>query len=107
MPSSQAFDITFDEQIYEHLGAIDSKYDAFIQDTLEQQLRYEPNTGTRNRKQLRLPAPFGATWELRCGPNNRFRIYYDVNVEEQIVVVLAVGVKVGNVLRIGKEEYVT
>ena len=26
------------------------------------------------------PAPFDASWELRCGPKNRFRVFYDVDL---------------------------
>jgi len=42
-----------------------------------------------------------APWELRVGD---FRVFYDVNSEAGIVVVLAIGWKVHNVLRIGDEE---
>jgi hypothetical protein len=51
------------------------------------------------------PSPFGASWELRCGPHNRFRVFYDVDVTTQEVQVLAVGVKDRNRLLIGGEEY--
>jgi hypothetical protein len=106
MPSPP-FDIIFDEQTCEHLEVLDSKYDAFIRDAIEQQLRHQPDAGTRNRKELRLPAPFGAAWELRCGPGNRLRIFYDVDTAQRVVIVLAIGVKVGNTLWIGGEEYAT
>jgi hypothetical protein len=51
------------------------------------------------------PAPFGATWELRCGPRNRFRVFYEVDSAAHEVQVLAVGVKDRNRLLIGGEEY--
>jgi mRNA-degrading endonuclease RelE of RelBE toxin-antitoxin system len=51
------------------------------------------------------PAPFAATWELRCGPDNRFRIFYDVDFESRIVYVLAIGIKDRNRLFIAGEEY--
>jgi hypothetical protein len=51
------------------------------------------------------PAPFGASWELRCGPDNRFRVFYDVDSTTHEVQVLAVGVKDRNRLLIGGEEY--
>jgi len=60
---------------------------------------------TRNRKPLDQPAPFAASWELRCGPDNRFRVFYDVDRAGQKVHVLAVGVKDRNRLLIGREEY--
>jgi mRNA-degrading endonuclease RelE of RelBE toxin-antitoxin system len=50
------------------------------------------------------PAPFGATWEIRFGPDNRFRVFYDVDQAEHQVLVLAIGVKERNCLRVGGEE---
>ncbi len=47
------------------------------------------------------PASFGATWELRLGPRNTFRIFYDVDHEGKVVSILAIGVKDGNRLYIG------
>ncbi len=49
-------------------------------------------------------AAFGATWELRFGANHRFRVFYEVDSVEQIVEVLAIGVKEGNRLFIGGKE---
>jgi mRNA-degrading endonuclease RelE of RelBE toxin-antitoxin system len=51
------------------------------------------------------PAGFGATWELRFGPKNSFRVFYEVNHEEKIVSVLAIGVKEANRLFIGGQEF--
>jgi len=42
---------------------------------------------------------------LRFGPKNTFRVFYDVNREEKAVSVLAIGVKEGNRLFIGGEEF--
>lgn len=42
-----------------------------------------------------------ATWELRIG---ELRVYYDVEEDpEQVVYILSVGVKEGNLVRIGTE----
>jgi mRNA-degrading endonuclease RelE of RelBE toxin-antitoxin system len=49
--------------------------------------------------------PFGATWELRFGPHNRFRAFYEVDSAEQTVYVLAIGVKERDRLLIGGEEF--
>ncbi len=49
--------------------------------------------------------PFGATWELRFGPKNRFRVFYEIDSETLAVSVLAVGIKEGNRLFIGQEEF--
>lgn len=71
----------------------------------EEQLSHMPATETRNRKPLEQPAALGATWELRFGLKNSFRVFYDVNLEEKIVSVLAIGVKEGNQLFIDGQEF--
>ena len=40
-----------------------------------------------------------------CGPDNRFRVFYDVDAAAQAVQVLAIGVKDRSRLLIGGEEY--
>ena len=73
-----------------------------IRETLEKQLQYEPDVKTRNRKPLKKPLAFHAEWELRFGPAHRFRVFYQVQAEE--VILLALGEKVGNRLFIAGEE---
>ncbi len=51
---------------------------------------------TRNRKPLMQPASFDSTWEIRFGPDYRFRVLYDIDQEEREVHILAIGVKVGH-----------
>ena len=75
-----------------------------IQKALDEQLSYTPEKITRNRKPLDQPAPLSATWELSFEPNNRFRVLYEVEVAEQIVSILAIGIKEGIKLFIGGEE---
>jgi hypothetical protein len=72
---------------------------------IQEQLTHTPTEETRNRKELEQPAPFEATWELRCGPNNRFRVLYDVDSPSWTVSILAIGIKDRNRLFIGEEEY--
>jgi hypothetical protein len=67
-------------------------------------LRFTPEQETRNRKPLERPTNFGATWELRFGANNRFRVFYEADVAEGIVRILAIGEKMGNRLFIGGVE---
>ena len=45
-----------------------------------------------------------ATWEIRFGPQNRFCAYYDVDLEQAIVAILAIGRKHGHRVVIGGEE---
>jgi hypothetical protein len=47
---------------------------------------------------------FMATWEIRFGPQNRFRVYYDVHLDQRLVSILAIGYKRGNRVVIGTEE---
>ena len=89
----------------EHLDHIESKYDSTLQQVIEKQLAHEPLTETRNRKPLLRDTAIGATWEVRCGPNNRFRILYQVDVKERIVLVVAIVTKVGNTLFVGTERF--
>lgn len=69
-----------------------------IASTLTEQLSNEPTIPTRNRKEMR--PNLIAVWELRIGD---FRVYYDVDEEESIVDIRAVGIKEGNQVRIGGE----
>jgi hypothetical protein len=80
------------------------EYHSLIQEKTREQLRFEPGTETRNRKPLQQPAPFGATWEIRFGPDNRFRVLYDINEEDRLVRIMAVGEKQRERLFIGGEE---
>lgn len=59
---------------------------------------------TRNRKPLRGPNVLGAEWELRCGPGNRYRVFYEIDQAARRVSVLAIGLKLRERLRIGNEE---
>jgi len=84
-----------------HLKTIERKYYSLIRTTIENELQFEPDVETRNRKPLRRPVTFEAEWELRFGPDNRFRVFYDINIESHEVYILAIGVKEGNRLFIG------
>lgn len=83
---------------------IERKYHHLIQKAIDEQLSYTPQKETRNRKPLDPPAELGATWELRCGPQNRFRIFYEVDIFEKAVWILGIGVKEGNRVLLGGEE---
>jgi hypothetical protein len=80
-------------------------YHGLLRRTIKEQLTYAPTEETRNRKPLDPPAPFAASWELRGGPNNRWRVFYDVDSASRMVQVLAIGVKDRSRLFIGGEEY--
>lgn len=105
MARRPTFTLTFAPEAIEHLDSIESKYHGLLRRTIREQLTHTPAEETRNRKPLDQPAPFEASWELRCGPNNCFRVFYQVDATAHDVQVLAVGVKDRNRLLIGKEEY--
>jgi hypothetical protein len=87
------------------LRAIPAKYHSLIRTVIEEQLRFEPEKETRNRKPLRQPAPLEATWELRFGRDSRFRVVlYGLDHERRVVQIQAIGVKKGSRLFVGGEE---
>ena len=105
MPKRPKYELLFAPEVMEHLHAIEPKYHNLIQTAIDEQLAFTPEKETRNRKLLEQPAPFGATWELRFGPTNRFRVFYEVDNQKQSVQVLAIGIKERNRLLIGREEF--
>jgi mRNA-degrading endonuclease RelE of RelBE toxin-antitoxin system len=104
MARKKPFEISYDLAISKHLRAIDAKYHRLIRAEIEEQLQYEPGKETRNRKPLRQPAPFEATWELRVGPDNRFRVFYGIDEERREVQIQAVGVKERDRLLVAGKE---
>jgi hypothetical protein len=103
--TKQPFKLIYDDAVIRHLAPIERKYHALIQKTIKEQLSYEPETETRNRKSLERPTELWATWELRFGPKNQFRVFYQTDQTLHQVNVLAIGVKKGNTLFIGGEEF--
>jgi hypothetical protein len=104
MARRRPYALTFARAVVGHLASIDARYDRLIREAMEEPLRYEPGVDTTNRKPLRQPAPFAAEWEIRFGPDNRFRALYDIDEPARTVQVLAVGIKDGNRLIVGGEE---
>jgi mRNA-degrading endonuclease RelE of RelBE toxin-antitoxin system len=104
MARRQPYGISYDRANRKHLLAIEPKYYPLIRAVIEEQLQFEPAKVTRNRKPLRQPAPFEATWELRFGPANCFRVLYGIDEDDREVQIQAIGVKDGNRLLVGGEE---
>lgn len=94
------FVIDYSPDAEDHLRALTSGQRSIILDSVEEQLAYQPDVETRNRKPMR-PNPV-APWELRIGD---FRVYYDI-VQEPVkrVLVRAIGIKIRNSIWIGREE---
>ena len=104
MAPLRRFEIIYPPIIKQHLKSIEAKYYSLIRESLETQLQFQPDVETRNRKSLKRPVVFGAKWETRFGPDNRFRAFYRIDYGNEQVILLAIGEKIGNRLFIGGEE---
>lgn len=81
-----------------HLKGLTKRKQEIVDDNIAAQLAHQPLSKTMNRKPMR-PNPLTATWELRLGD---LRVYYNVEEEpEQLVYILAIGIKKGNHVLIG------
>jgi mRNA-degrading endonuclease RelE of RelBE toxin-antitoxin system len=94
-----AFRVQFSPHAEDHVKAFRKRDQQIILNAVAVQLTDQPDSPTRNRKLLE--ANPLAPWELRVGD---FRVFYDVVREDELVVVVAVGHKTHNTLRIGGEE---
>lgn len=95
-----AYQIEYSDAAIEHLKVLTARQQRIVLDAVDQQLQYEPLVETRNRKPME-PNSL-ATWELRV---DNLRVYYNVEGENiYVVYIQAVGVKIRNRVRIGKEE---
>jgi mRNA-degrading endonuclease RelE of RelBE toxin-antitoxin system len=105
VPRRQKFELIFAPETVEHMKAIESRHHTLINVTIEERLRAAPDMPTRNRKRLETPAPFDATWELRFGTDNRFRVLYEIDEARRTVNILAIGIQDRNRLLIGREKF--
>lgn len=94
-----AFEIILSPQAIDHLTAFSAHHRRALLDAINTYLNFEPTVITRRRKPLR-PNPL-ASWELRV---DQFRVYYQVESEEQTVYVVAIGKKTRNRVTIGGTE---
>ena len=102
------YTVVYARETYRHIDTIERRYHRLIKKTIEERLTITPGKQARNRKPLEeLPGPFGSTWELRFGPDNRFRVFYEVGTENRTVWILAIGVKEKNRLLIAGEEFIS
>jgi len=105
MMAGMKFSLVYAPQVRAHVATIGDKHRRLLRDEIERQLSHEPLVATRNRKPLtRFPGPEGATWEMRCGPDNRLRVFYEVDAQAGQVRILAIGVKLrARLYRAGEE----
>jgi mRNA-degrading endonuclease RelE of RelBE toxin-antitoxin system len=93
------YEIEFTPSARKDLKALRKFEQQAIVDAIDDQLRFEPNVETTNRKPLE-PNDI-ADWELRLG---KYRVFYDVEEQVKIVAIQAVGLKLGNELYIRGER---
>ena len=93
------FDIQFTAEARGDVKSLRKADQVTVMTAVESQLTHDAHRPTRNRKKLK-PNPV-ADWELRVG---EFRVFYNVDESQQVVSVVAVGFKVGNVLFIRNER---
>lgn len=96
-----AYTIDYTASAEGDLAVFKSYEQRLIVDAIDQQLLYEPERETRNRKLLD-PNPL-AVWELRIG---RYRVFYDLDTTIQFVLIKAVGWKDHNTLYLRGKAYV-
>ena len=101
---SQSFAIIYAPIVKEHLRIIKPKYYSLIRNRIKTMLSFDPDVEAVNRKPLKWPIMFGGEWEVRFGPDNRFRVYYRIDHEAHEVHILAIGFKIRNRLFIGDRE---
>ena len=105
MSKQPVYSLIYDPQVRDHVAKIEKKYHSLVRKEIERQLRHEPEVETKNRKPLLRPSSLGSAWELRIGPENRFRIFYKADREFWTVNILAIGVKIKERLYIGGKEF--
>jgi hypothetical protein len=58
MARKESFNLSYDPATRKQLRAIQAKYHSLIRTVIEEQLVFEPENETRNRKPLRQPGAF-------------------------------------------------
>ncbi len=87
------YEIEFTPEAIEDLKSFRKFEQQTIISGLDSQLKYEPTVETRNRFRMR-PNDV-AEWELRLG---KYRVFYNVEIDVQIVSIEVVGFKRANQL---------
>ena len=98
-----AFDLIYDSAVHRHLAAIERKHHGLIRREIEKGLRHEPDVETQNRKPLLRPSALESVYELRFGPENKYRVFYKIEHDLNRVYILSIGVKDREKLKVGWE----
>ena len=97
---SVAYRIEYTDSAIDDIAYFKKYERVLIVTAIEEQLTYEPVREVRNRKPMEPNAL--ARWEVRVG---KYRIFYDVEVIDVVVLIKAVGWKEHNTLYIRGREY--
>ena len=97
---TEPFAVNFTESAEADLKWFSAYARRIIVDGVDLHLRHQPTVGTRRIKSLRTNPIAG--WELRLGD---YRVLYDVDETDRIVMIQVVGEKQGNRLVVQGEEY--
>lgn len=97
---ADAYTVEFTERAVKQLKQFAKSVRNVILDDVRAQLPHQPSIETKNRKPLRENVL--SDWELKVG---KYRVFYDINEDERIVRIVAVGHKEHNVLYIEGEEF--
>ena len=103
MPQER-YSLIYAPAIKNHLLEIDKEHHSLVRNTIVEQLTFEPEVESQNRKPLKRPVVLDSEWEIRFGRQNRFRVFYRVRKNPKQVEILAIGVKDGKNLMIGGEK---
>lgn len=96
-----AYSIEYTDSAIEDIAYFTKYERGLIVTAIETQLTHEPLREVRNRKPMEPNAL--ARWEVRVG---KYRIFYDVEVSDRVVLVKAVGWKEHHRLYIRGKEYI-
>ena len=94
-----AYEIRFLDDAEEHLKDLTARERSMVLDAIAEQLTDEATLPTRNRRRMRENEL--AQYRLRV---SHLRVYYDVDDNEGLVVINAIGIKVREKVFIGGEE---
>ena len=100
----QPYSLIYAPATKEHLLVIDKGHHSLVREMIVEQLTFEPDVESRNRKPLKRPVLPESDWEIRFGRQNRFLVFYRVRKNPRQVEILAIGIKEGKDLIIGGQK---
>lgn len=92
MSKQNSFSLIYGAKIRKQMDALNRRDYLMISRAIESRLSYEPHVEVRNRKRLRSPV-MDATWQLRFGPMNAYRVFYNIDFTQRKVDLVSTGIK--------------